>query len=507
MKGQLQAVITTEGLLKIGNVTASPRAVARAVHGAWAKVAAEPTPRGLHAFMELVPRDHETQSRWTVAAHHWEWQSAAFIHDRLNIIAPIEHGKTEQMTFARTAWEIGCDPSLRHVLVQNTADQAVKTARAIRELIESNADYHRVFPHVTPGYPWTDRAFTVARPNMADRNPTLQATGLYGPILGARVDRAKFDDIEDFESTRTPKARRKTQEWLRITVLSRLTRRARLINVETAWHPEDLAHTFRKDGMPTIVHRIRRIDGSYLWQSRWDTERERKKRRELGPLAAARMLDAIARADELGRFKEAWVQKALKNGEGKPFYPSVRPDNGSTIVVGVDLAVGRGEDHDLTAFATVLADAKGRRYLLNMESGRWSGPDIVARIIQHSRRYPGAIILVENNGAQDYIRQFAADEVASIVPYTTGASKADPRFGVEAIATELWNGAWTIPCDSVSDGQPMTIDAHPEVMGLLEDMFDYTPSGHTGDRLMALFLAREGLCRGASVVENVQLWD
>ena len=125
----------------------------------------------MKAFSELVPRDQETHTRWTSAPFHDEWQEAAFLHPRLNLLAPIEHGKTEQMTVTRTAWEIGIDPSLRHVIVQNTASMAIKTGRAIRALIHENPDYRQVFPHIEPfhhSHPaalWTDAAFTVKRPN------------------------------------------------------------------------------------------------------------------------------------------------------------------------------------------------------------------------------------------------------------------------------------------------------------------------------------------------------
>ena len=489
---------------------ASARDAARHVYGAWAKIAREPTPRGLKAFSELVPRDHETHLRWKQAEFHRQWQDAAFLHKRLNVLAPIEHGKTEQLTIVRTAWEIGCDPGLRHLIVQNTASMAVKTARAIRSLIEDSPDYRRVFPAVRPYHQthpaalWTDAAFTVQRPNSNDRNPTLQATGLYGSVLGARVDRAKLDDVETLETTRSPEMRRKTLEWIRTTVFSRVTRRGRIINAETSWHPDDLAHTFMRQGWPTIVHSCRKKDGSFLWD-RYDEAWEAEKKRELGPIAAARMLYNRVRADEEARFREEWLIKALHNGLGEGFYPTAQTPPGFRIVIGVDLAVGRGEDHDLTAFATVLAHPNGDMQLLHLESGRWSGPDIVGRIIDHSRRYPGALIIVENNGAQDYIAQFAAQHVAQLIPYTTGRQKADPRFGIESLATEIYNGKWSFPCSKVSASAPMVVEAHPEIEALLDEMFDYTPSNHTGDRLMALWLAREGVLRGSQILQNIRV--
>ncbi len=490
--------------------TVSPRALGRKVYGSWAKIAREPTLRGLTAFLELVPRDHETHNRWRMSPHHSEWQDAAFRNARLNLLAPIEHGKTEQLTIGRTAWEIGIDPGLRHLIVQNTATMAVKTARAIRSIIEDSDDYRRVFPNVRPwpvGHPaanWTDASFTVVRRNASDRNPTLQATGLYGAVLGARIDRAKLDDVENLLTTRTPEARKKTIDWIQTTVWSRLTRRARVINAETSWHPDDLAHTLKRKGWHTLVYACRRPDGTFLW-SRYDDAWEAEKRSELGPTAAARMLYNRVRADEEARFQEDWILRGLKLGEGEGFYPYAKTPPGFKIVVGVDLAVGLKEDNDLTAFCTLLVHPSGSVQVLNLESGRWAGPQIVERINAHSERYPGAVIVVENNGAQDYIRQFAAETVGRIIPYRTGLQKADPRFGIEAIATELFNGKIALPCKSCSAEPPLQMQAHPEIEGLVAEMLDYSPSAHTGDRLMSLWLAREGAIKGSQLLQNVKL--
>ena len=485
---------------------AALRAMGTAVYGRWARMAGQNTPAGRWAFLHLVPRIHGGQERWTVADFQWEWQSICLAYDRANIVAPIEHGKSEQITFALSAHEIGCDPNLRLVIASNVAELSIRRVRALRMLIEENDDYRRVFPNIKPGSLWTDRAWTVRRVNESDPNPTCQGVGLQGAILGARTDRLTCDDMDDLESTWTSTNREKAQTWVRTNLLSRLGRTAKARSIQTAWHPEDMSQMFRSMGWPTFRYRIRKPNGNYLWAQNWDAAREAEKRRELGETAAARMLDSIPRTSELSRCKEEWVHAALKNGARTVMYDSVRADNGCYIVVGVDLAVGRGENNDKAAFATVLCDERGNRHLINLESGRWSGPDLLLRIKQHARRYPGARIVVENNAAQDYLRQFASDEVAGIIPYTTGRSKADPTFGIESIFTEFHAGKWHIPCDAVAPGLPLSYQAHPEVMALIGQCFDYAPGSHTGDSLMALFLAREGIVRGAGIVENVRLW-
>ncbi len=59
----------------------------------------------------------------------------------------------------------------------------------------------------------------------------MQAIGVHGAILGARVDRLLLDDILDFENTRTPERLQATIDWYNATLVGRLTARARVICV------------------------------------------------------------------------------------------------------------------------------------------------------------------------------------------------------------------------------------------------------------------------------------
>jgi hypothetical protein len=67
--------------------------------------------------------------------------------------------------------------------------------------------------------------------------------------------------------------------------------------------------------------------------------------------------------------------------------------------------------------------------------------------------------------------------------HTTGRNKHDPQFGVESLAVEFERGQWVVP-DS-----PMT-------RTWMRELLAYNPAGHTGDRVMASWLAREALRNG-----------
>jgi hypothetical protein len=68
----------------------------------------------------------------------------------------------------------------------------------------------------------------------------------------------------------------------------------------------------------------------------------------------------------------------------------------------------------------------------------------------------------------------------NVVGYTTGKQKADPALGVRGLAVEFEAGKWLAP-------------AHPDVDMWLSEARAFDPSAHTGDRLMASWLAKEGV--------------
>jgi hypothetical protein len=59
------------------------------------------------------------------------------------------------------------------------------------------------------------------------------------------------------------------------------------------------------------------------------------------------------------------------------------------------------------------------------------------------------------------------------------------QWGVESLAVELRNMLWIMP--SGTDGQTVA----EEGVALWSECLHYDPNTHTGDRLMALWLARE----------------
>jgi hypothetical protein len=225
-----------------------------------------------------------------------------------------------------------------------------------------------------------------------------------------------------------------------------------------------------------------------------------------------------ARDDTSARFKREWIDRCIDLGKGMPFLATIdelfneqnmteeekqewsdaqeaiwRLTGKGGIITGVDLAVSKSDSADETVLFTIFVDGMtGMRRVLNVRSGKWTGPEIIREIKQCHVDF-GGLFIVENNAAQAYISQFLTDGTAiPVVPFTTGRNKAHPEFGVESLATELANGKWCIPSSPGPDGK---LVMHKEVMDWVSELLFYNPKEHTGDRVMASWFAREGARR------------
>ena len=458
---------------------------ARKAHAAHMRLCRE----DVNAFAEYVMRDEATGEPLRQAPVHEEWHRLADAHDRCLLWSMVGAGKTVQMSIIRTLWELGRDPNLRFLILSNTVSQAIKIARPIQQMIESSAELHEVFPGLRKSSrdsdPWNQTAMTVERTIIA-KDPSIQVMGVRGPIIGSRLDRVVIDDILDVENTRTQSGRDSLADWVFASITSRLEPTAKVLCVGTAFHPQDLMHRLMKlAGWVARQFPVVNAMGALLWEAMWPQARIDRRRSELPPVEFARQMLCVARDDATSRFKAEWIQTAMERGKGRELaYGLQRIPSGCAVYTGVDLAVSLKDSADFTAFFTILVHPNQDREVLDVTAGRWTGPDILKRLVDIHNRYHG-VMVVESNAAQKYLIQFAnASTAIPIRPYNTGKNKTHPEFGIESIATELANGKWIIPN---RDGTSV----HPEIAAWLSELLYYDPSAHTGDRLMACFFSRE----------------
>ncbi len=440
-------------------------------------------------FAAMVLRDEKTNRRIALAPVHKRWHDLWTEHDWTVFWAHYEAGKTQQ-AIARVLWELGRNPNLRIAIISKTARQAEKIMRSLAQYITKSDDLKDVFPKLAPGsgMPWNTQQITVERDTIS-KDPSVQALGIMrGAVMGSRIDIAIVDDAFDLENTSTDDNRHAAVAWLRAQLFTRMVEGSKMRFIGNAWHPRDPMHVFAKE--PRFMgfrFPVRSEEGELSWPERWSNERIAQEMETLGPMEGPRQLFCKAYDDTTARFQQRWLDDCMALGNGYRLVHSVDvlPD-GYAIFTGVDLSMGEHPERgDLTCFFTLMLHPNGKRQVLNIESGRWQADEILRRIDDHAKRYPG-IIIVENNHAQQFIVQLARKAPrGTIRAFRTGKNKADPLFGVESMAAEMQGSKWIIPSKA---GKPLGV----ETDAWLQDMLYYDPRSHTGDRLMASWFAREG---------------
>lgn len=450
-------------------------------------------------FVEYALRDQRTDKRLVNEPFHVEWQRFLRANEMAVLVAPVEHAKTQQIAVAKALHLIGQDPSRRGAIISNTAKMARKSLNGIRTHIEENTRVHEVFPDLKPsqreGDPWGQQQITVQRGTIAN-DPTLQAVGAFGDIVGSRLDFIIVDDILDFENTRTEEQRKKLIEWFYTTVDTRLTDGGVVYVIGTPWHPEDLLHELVKNPgwegkWYSAVKNPQANPDEWepLWPRVWPTRRLLKKHQNTPETVFSRKYLCQVRLEAIARFKEEWWKRAVALGRGRTFLAEAPFAQGNVrrlkCFTGVDLGVGQGKDNALTVIMTIALLDNQRRLIVDIQSGKWQSPEIIQRIENVYLRYDSDIY-VENNGAQKFLVDFTTFPVEG---FRTGMNKHDEEFGVEALAVEWRNMWWVVP--SGQTGTDASVD--DEALKLRHAMLYYNPEAHTPDHLMAMWIARECL--------------
>jgi hypothetical protein len=428
-----------------------------------------------------------------------EWHRQVETHDRLILWAPVEHGKTARM-MGHAIWWLGRNPESHGLIVGESSTAAVKLLSSIRRTITESPWVREVFPDLKPAEgryaKWTDFAIRVAGQRLGDKDYSLQAIGVDGAILGARLDWVIGDDLCTFHTTATSLQRQKVRDWWVSTIEGRLLKDAKAVILGNAWFPDDVMHRLHREN-EYAGHRVEgfreREDGtvdpeSILWPAQWSAERIAMFIKRSGSrLEANRQLRCIAYASSSAQFELEWFDRAFALGADtwRKAFGVIGPPRFLTkyrgpfrVYTGVDLGVGRSSKNDQTSIFTIAVDAATqRKYPIHVEFGRWTGPEIIARIKRVYADFGGSIH-VEANGAQDFLVQWTQEQGVPVHAFQTTSAKADPAFGVPSIAQDLAAGLWALPEE----------DAIHKWRG---QCLEYTPGPHVGDILMSSWFARE----------------
>ena len=418
---------------------------------------------------------------------------------------PVEHGKTQQAKVL-LLHELGLNPAKQYAYVSSKEDQAIKFTAAVGREIIKNSRLRDVFPHLKPQQSatsrayeqWGDSAFRVQGIPPGTRDASLSAYGIDGRILGSRLHGVVLDNVLDRGNTQTKAQREKVLSLIETEILQRILPGGWILIIDTAWHIDDALHQLsRRDGWDSVKldAEVGIEDGDdSLWAARFSPKRLEVIRSQTSKVAYDRTYRNKPLSASMDLFKADWLHQCQSHSH--KWLDSYSGDG--IVSTGVDLAVKAGTEHDMTVFFTILLDKQGRYRVLNILAKKMEAPAIMSTMIDIYRRFHknagSGTFTVEDNAAQDYILQTMRDKAMfnarggtddewrhiQLKGYTTTIKKRDQEYGIPSIAVDFEMGRWAVP-------------EHLECKSWFEEMFNWSPDAHTGDRLMASWFAREGL--------------
>lgn len=308
------------------------------------------------------------------------------------IIAPPGSAKTNT-SIGAAGWWLGHNQTQHIGFFSNTDRQAYRRSVAVRDTIDLNPAYHRIFPQVQPDRQkgWAEFEWFLRRPDVSDKDASFTAGGVGSPILGARLDRIFFDDIADRENMATAHQRGKVIEWLETTAMTRLTPGGRAIMICTRWGKDDpaawaIAHGWHVVHIPAVDD-----EGHSYWPERWSDEDLTPATLNMTLRRFMLMYLGVVRLDETPG--ALWKQSNLDANRVEELPELAR------IVVAVDPAVTAGEDSDDTGMMVGGLGYDGHGYVFDditchVSPALWGERAVLAYIHYQADRIVGEV----NNG-------------------------------------------------------------------------------------------------------------
>lgn len=348
------------------------------------------------------------------------------------IIMPPGHAKTTWGTTLGIAHYLGNNPDKSVLILSESGPRAQELFSSIQEQLESPL-FKAVFPDFKPDKArgWTKtRLYSTEAPDHRP-DPTLACAGVGGSVIGRRPDLIVIDDPTN-EAIATSPARRQAQEmWFKRTLLTRLTKTAKVVVIMTRWHEADLAGfltnpdldlkwrlwhlpAYAEKGLVHPPHLYETlydgIEGKPLWEAEYPREVLEDKKAPMGEAVfrcvyqgdPSDLGGALFKLQYLTGFNRRWVDALLAARKG------TRSDR-IEVWQYWDLAFseepkGVGGDPDYTVCLTLGVDRGDRYYVLDVWRTRTEDVDkIVDSMVRLAKDWGPKMVGIEKVAAQKLV--------------------------------------------------------------------------------------------------------
>lgn len=337
--------------------------------------------------------------------------------DRLMVLMPPRHGKSELASVRFPAWFLGHNPNKRVIATSYSARLAEIFARKVRDIVSSSL-FKMIFPKSGLGC----GSKSVVRWETASGG-AYACAGVGGSITGMGGDLIIIDDpFKNQEEADSPVYRDKVWEWYQSTLFTRVEKGGRVLVILTRWHEDDLAgRLLEQEGddwevvcFPAAAEEDEeyRKTGEPLWAEKYDSEALARIERTVG----SRVWNALYQQ------RPAPASGIIFRKEWWRFYDELPPDIDSMFQswdmtfkesAGADFVVGQ-----------VWAVRGAERYLVDMVRGRMDFMSALSALRNLSEKYPKtAAKYIEDKANGPAVISALKGSVQGLIPVNPQGSK------------------------------------------------------------------------------------
>ena len=318
--------------------------------------------RNLIAFTEHTFPRYRTGRHHERIAHELEAVERGEV-DRLMLLLPPRHGKSELASKRFPAWYLGRNPEKQVLSVSATAELAADFGREVRNILASER-YQSLF------------SVRLAEDSQAKGKWHTDAGGIYysvgvgGALLGRGADIMTIDDpYSSMDEAQSETVRRKVYDWFTGTAYNRLQPGGAIVLINHRMHEDDLTGMLLEqeaaggDAWKVVELPAISDEGEALWPEAYPIEALERIRANTLPKFWSSLYQQKPTPDEGDYFKREWFK----------WY--ITPPKHLRIYGASDYAVtGKGGDYTVHVVAGV--DPEDNLYILDIwrsqsESNVW----------------------------------------------------------------------------------------------------------------------------------------
>jgi predicted phage terminase large subunit-like protein len=319
--------------------------------------------------------------------------------DRLMLLVPCRHGKSELASRRFPAWYVGRHPERSFISASASASLAEEFGRDVRNLINSS-DYQEIFPDVSLAEDSQARGHW-----QTAQGGSYFACGVMGALYGRGAHVLLIDDpFGSMSDARSEKTRNEIWHWFAGTAYNRLEKNGAIVIIAHRVHQDDLsgrllaAQAAGGDRWEVVEMKAISESGEALWPEKYDLAALQR----IKVASTAHHWSALYQqspiVEEGGFFQEAWIKPII--------WPNNRPPPFIRCYGSSDFAVTKGGG-DYTVHTVIGIDPENRMHLVDLYRAQAAPRDSVEAMCDMIRKWKPAFWAHERvslvSGLQPYI--------------------------------------------------------------------------------------------------------